>query len=173
MHIDQFGTQYVTCDELFDVLYQNPTAQLTYYQVLDPQQYNTAVQDLWAELPKLSQYTEPTLDLTSVVDFDARNQQQWFMPDHYRQLDIAKYVLDCCEHPEELQRAGAELLLYQERNLFDLLRYLKYFVDMAHSNKLVIGVGRGSSVASFVLYLLKVHRINSLHYQIPIEEFLK
>jgi DNA polymerase III alpha subunit len=64
-------------------------------------------------------------------------------------------------------------MLFQERNLFDLLRYLKYLVDVMTENRLIWGVGRGSSVASFVLYKLKVHRINSLHYELDPAEFLR
>ena len=74
---------------------------------------------------------------------------------------------------EELQRAGEELLLYQERNLFNLLRYLKYLVDVMKKNHLIWGVGRGSSLASYVLYLLGVHRINSMYYDLDPREFLR
>jgi len=57
--------------------------------------------------------------------------------------------------------------------LFDLLRYLKYLTDTMTANRLIWGVGRGSSVASFVLYLLGVHKINSLHYELDPAEFLR
>jgi len=57
--------------------------------------------------------------------------------------------------------------------MFNLLKYLKYLVDTMRDNNIVWGVGRGSSVASFVLFLMGVHKINSLYYDIPIEEFLK
>jgi DNA polymerase III alpha subunit len=95
------------------------------------------------------------------------------MPAEYIDLDIAQYVLDLCSNDAELQRVGQELLLYQERDLFNLLRYLKYFVDTMRKNNVVWGLGRGSSVSSFVLYLIGVHKINSLYYDLPIEEFLK
>jgi DNA polymerase III alpha subunit len=91
----------------------------------------------------------------------------------YLELDIAQHVLGLCATQEELQRVGQELLLYQERDLFNLLRYLKYFVDTMRKNSVVWGLGRGSSVASYILYLLGVHKINSLYYDLPIEEFLK
>jgi DNA polymerase III alpha subunit len=81
--------------------------------------------------------------------------------------------LDQSSTEAELQRVGHELLLYQERDLFGLLRYLKYFVDTMRSNNVVWGLGRGSSTASYVLYLIGVHRIDSLYYDLPIEEFLK
>jgi DNA polymerase III alpha subunit len=41
------------------------------------------------------------------------------------------------------------------------------------TNHIIWGVGRGSSVASHVLYKLGVHRINSLHYNLDIQEFLR
>jgi DNA polymerase-3 subunit alpha len=78
-----------------------------------------------------------------------------------------------CDTEAELQRCGTELLLYQERNLFDLLKYLKYLVDVMKQNNVIWGVGRGSSVASYVLYKLGVHRIDSLHYNLNVAEFLR
>jgi DNA polymerase III alpha subunit len=109
----------------------------------------------------------------SVEEFDRVLQSNWRMPEEYKNLDIAAYVLGLCREDYELQRVGEELLLYQERNLFDLLRYLKYLVDTLRKNNIVWGVGRGSSVASYVLFLLGVHKINSLYYNLDIDEFLK
>ena len=95
------------------------------------------------------------------------------MPDKYKQLDIAEYLLNLCNTDAELQRVGQELLLYQDRNMFDLLRFLVYIVDVMRENDIVWGVGRGSSVASYVLYLIGVHKINSLYYDLDIAEFLR
>ena len=95
------------------------------------------------------------------------------MPNNYRELDIAEWVLGQCKTAEELQRVGQELILYQERDLFDLLRFMKYLVDTLRKNNIVWGVGRGSSVASYILYLIGVHRIDSLYYDLDIAEFLK
>jgi len=109
----------------------------------------------------------------SVPEFDRQRQSVWFMPEQYQQLDIAEHVLSLCQTQEQLQRVGQELLLYQERDLFDLLRYLKYLVDVMTQHHVIWGVGRGSSVASYVLYLLKVHRIDSMFYELDIHEFLR
>jgi len=109
----------------------------------------------------------------SITAWDLKNQSNWHMPHEYKQLDIAQYILDLCADEVELQRCGEELLLYQERNLFDLLRYLKYLVDVMTEHNVIWGVGRGSSVASFILYKLKVHRINSIYYKLNINEFLR
>ena len=121
----------------------------------------------------LVKYNELELQAVTVEDFDRMNQGNWLMPDEYKNLDIAEYVLNLCESEAALQRVGEELLLYQARDLFDLLRYLKFLVDVMKSNNLIWGVGRGSSVASYVLYLLNVHKIDSLHYNLDIAEFLR
>jgi DNA polymerase III alpha subunit len=109
----------------------------------------------------------------SVDDWHAQQQAVWHMPDQYRQLDIAAHVLALCKTEAELQRCGTELLLYQERDLFNLLRYLTYLVDVMTEHSIIWGVGRGSSVASYVLYKLGVHRIDSLHYKLDPHEFLR
>jgi DNA polymerase III alpha subunit len=109
----------------------------------------------------------------TVEQFDQQQQQRWYMPEEYQHLDIAKYILDLCTTPEQLQRVGDELLLYQDRGLFDLLKYLKYLVDTMRANNIIWGVGRGSSVASYVLYLLGVHRIDSMFYDLDPREFLR
>jgi DNA polymerase III alpha subunit len=110
---------------------------------------------------------------TSVPEFHSAQQSMWHMPEEYKTLDIARHVLGLCKTEAELQRCGTELLLYQERGLFDLLRYLAYLVDVMTQNQVIWGVGRGSSVSSYVLYLLGVHKINSMYYNLDIAEFLR
>jgi len=122
------------------------------------------------QVPELIEYA--FTDMT-VAEFDVMKQNSWHMPDEYRHMDIAEYILSLCDSDARLQRCGQELLLFQERNLFDLLRYLKYLVDTLRANHMIWGVGRGSSVASYVLYLLGVHRIDSMFYDLDPSEFLR
>lgn len=118
-------------------------------------------------------WTFPNDESQPVPDYDAVRQQKWFMPDQYQQMDIAEHVLAQCQTQEQLQRVAHELLLFQERGLFDLLKYLKYLVDTLKANRVIWGVGRGSSVASYVLYLLGVHKIDSMFYDLDPAEFLR
>ena len=113
---------------------------------------------------------DPAVNMTV---FDQQAQARWHMPEEYKTLDIAEYVLGLCSTEAELQRVGHELLLYQDKDLFNLLRYLKYLVDVMTTNRVIWGVGRGSSVASYVLYKLGVHRIDSMFYNLEPEEFLR
>lgn len=157
------------------MLYRNPTLDLTRFVVVDAEAFNSSVRQLYAEMPQLKQYAAHSLQdpAYTVADFDAAQQSNWYMPEEYKTMDIAEWVLGQCKTQEELQRVGQELLMFQERGLFTLLQYLKYMVDTLKANNVVIGVGRGSSTASYVLYLIGVHRINSMFYDLDIEEFLK
>jgi DNA polymerase III alpha subunit len=127
--------------------------------------------DFVDRMPEFIQYVgDPNVRMSV---FDQQAQSRWHMPEQYQQLDIAEYILRLCSTEEELQRCGHELLLYQEKDLFNLLRYLKYLVDVMTENNVIWGVGRGSSVASYVLYKLGVHRIDSMFYKLEPEEFLR
>ena len=170
MKYDQYGQTYTTSNELCDLLYKNPTLDISLFQVEDSLEYNRSVADLHAELDLLDSYHNIS---QTVEEFDRILQRNWRMPKEYKELDIAAYVLGLCKEEHELQRVGEELILYQERDLFDLLRYLKYLIDTLRKNNIVWGVGRGSSVASYVLFLIGVHKIDSLYYNLNIDEFLK
>ena len=158
-------------DDIFNLIMQGKDISTTPLLVDPPVDLETAALIL-ENVPSFVQYDQAIEQMT-ISEFDQRKQQTWFMPEEYQQLDIAKHVLDLCESPEQLQRAGEELLMYQERNLFDLLRYLKYLVDVMKQNRLIWGVGRGSSLSSYVLYLMEVHRIDSMYYDLDPKEFLR
>lgn len=169
MKYDETGTAYTDSTELCDMLYRNPSLDLSRFKVTDPQEYNSSVSKLFAAMPIMDAYTSNV----DIEEFDQTLQAHWHMPNEYYILDIAAWVLDQCEGEAELQRAGEELLLFQERDAFMLLRYMKYLVDTMRANNVVWGVGRGSSVSSFVLFKLGVHKINSLYYDLDPREFLK
>ena len=163
-----YGQPIFTESDLFDLYMQNPDISLKRTLVDTPIAFNEEL-----ELEKIPDLVENVALSLSVEDFDSITRNNWFMPKQYREFDIAKYVLHLCTHDAELQRAGKELLMYEQRGMFPLLQYMKYLVDVMRSNNIVWGVGRGSSVASFVLFLIGIHRINSLYYDLDIEEFLK
>lgn len=169
MKTDEYDQLILTENDLCDLYMRDPTR--TIKDCLVDEKITLGNIFLSNEnLPVLIEYVKSNL---SVPEFDSQNQSQWQMPIEYYNMDIAKWVLDQCKTEEELQRAGDELLKFHDRNMFSLLQYLKYLVDTMRSNNIVWGVGRGSSVASFVLFLIGIHRINSLFYQLSIDEFLR
>jgi len=151
------------------MLYADPTLNIANLCLDDVTKFNGASKLLHLNTV-LTQLDELGID---VQEYHKHNQSSWRMPIDYKDLDIAEYLLRLCKTDAELQRVGAELLLYQERDMFDLLRFLVYIVDVMREQDIVWGVGRGSSVASYVLYLIGVHKIDSLYYDLDIAEFLR
>lgn len=168
MKSDEYSRQILTENDICDLLLQDPDRVFNTLYVESVIKFDESLEI--QNVPKLLTHTELSC---SVNQFDEVNQSNWFIPDSYKNFDIAKYVLDLCQTDAELQRVGEELLKYQELGLFPVLCYCKYLVDTMRENNIVWGVGRGSSVASYVLFLIGIHRINSLHYDLSIDEFLK
>jgi hypothetical protein len=173
MHSSQFGEIVLEETDLCDIIMQGRDIKAMTGAVIDHSVDLERLIDSLDDPGALRTWRRPESSDITVPQFDAHRQATWFMPDRYRDIDIAQHVLSLCTSQEQLQRAGEELLLYQERDLFDLLRYLTYLVDVMRDNNVIWGVGRGSSVASYVLYLLGVHRIDSLFYDLDVREFLR
>lgn len=106
-------------------------------------------------------------------EFIMSNRNDWALPPDYNEFDIKAFLLESCVSDAARGRVAQELEEYERRDLIPLLRWIRYFVNTMRANKLVWGVGRGSSCASYCLYLLGLHRIDSIKYDLPISEFLK
>lgn len=170
MKQNKFGEQIYNEDDVFDLLMSGQPIAVLNGMIVDESVKLDSIPNFLDQVPALQQQR---FHRQSVPEWHQQQQSTWHMPQQYRDLDIAEHILSLCSTDAELQRVGHELLMYQERNLFDLLRYLKYLVDTMKQNRIIWGVGRGSSVASYVLYLLGVHRIDSLYYDLDPEEFLR
>ena len=169
LSLDQYGRQIFTQEDAINALYINPGLDLNSLDIINVEQFNKASELLYTGV-KLENSNNP---ICTPEEYHSMNQTNWHMPSEYKELDIAKWCLDRCKHTEQLQRVGKELLMFQERNLFGLLQFLLYMVDTMRENSIIWGVGRGSSVASYVLYLIGVHKIDSLYYDLDVEEFLR
>lgn len=103
---------------------------------------------------------------------DKINSDNWFIPQDYYP-NLVEYLYGCCETQEQTDRVNLELELFINHNMYDVLHVMKYIVDTLRANNVLWGVGRGSSVSSYVLYLIGIHKIDSIKYKLPIEEFFK
>jgi len=111
--------------------------------------------------------------LGSTEEFDKLNQHLWFIPEEYKKIDVKKFIINKCTSNTEIERCTLELNKFEEKNLTNLLRYLIFLVDILREKNILWGVGRGSSVSSFVLYLIGIHRINPIKFNLNFQEFLK
>lgn len=170
MSYDEYGQQYLTEDELVELLHVNPELDLSKVLLDEPKKFNHYNKTLYTGFPTIKRYKKSTC---TVEDFDKLNQSKWHMPEEYKTFDIVDWLSQQCKTNEELERVAEELLLYEERELIPLLQFLKYMIDTFRDEKVVWGVGRGSSVASYVLYLIGVHKVNSLKFNLDVAEFLR
>ena len=116
----------------------------------------------------------PIVDPTETPDEAiARRQGTWWVPEPFGSMNVRSELLGQCLRPEEIQRVNLEMDMFEERGLLPVLRLMLYLVDRWRSNGVVWGVGRGSSSASYCLFLIGIHKINAILYDLDINEFLK
>jgi len=183
MKTDDLGIPRFSNRDLIDMIYSGHADKV--HVVLcdandDVDKFNAAMEEQGFD--KLQKYIPLDVDQKT---FDGVCQSEWFMPEEYKDLEIEMHLF--VKVQEQLQHASSdfvfnsaqwirveeELKAFEERGMEDLLRYMIYLVDFMRENDIVWGVGRGSSVASYVLYLIGVHRINSIQYDLDWREFLR
>jgi len=151
MKINDYGQVEISAEEAFQSLYTAKIKNLDGVYISNEQdrnQFNLAREtnaDRFGDLVSL------VLPEATIEEFDQDNQQQWFMPEEYKQLDIVEFLLDKTQNETQYQRVVQELELFAQHNMIDVLKYIKYLVDTMRKNNIVCGVGSGSSVASYEL----------------------
>jgi DNA polymerase III alpha subunit len=168
---DDLGVPRFSNRDLTDMIYSGHVDKC-HVVLCDPSddidKFNAAMQD--QHLPELTKYVALDVDQKT---FDGVCQGEWFMPEEYKTLNVHNYILTKCATQEETARCAEELAEFEGRDMMNLLRYMIYLVDFMRENNIVWGVGRGSSVASYVLYLIGVHKIDSIKYDLDWREFLR
>jgi len=172
MKTDELGIPRFSNRDLIDMIYSGHADKV--HVVLcdandDVDRFNAAMEE--QGMDPLQKYIPLDVDQKN---FDDVCQSEWFMPDEYKTLNVYDYVMNKAgDDLAELERVEEELAQFKVRGMDNLLRYMIYLVDYMRENGIVWGVGRGSSVASYVLYLIGVHRINSIQYDLDWREFLR
>ena len=109
----------------------------------------------------------------------------WQIPDKYLNLNVKEYVylklrdefnkrnFSLYDEDLRIDRVTHEFTLWNDIRMFDLLKVLVYIVDMFMSNDIVWGTGRGSSCCSYILYLIGVHDVDSVKYDLETTDFFR
>lgn len=158
---DLINLLYTGKDRIFNSLLVNNST--------DIEKYNNNASHFGCE--PLCMYTD-NHDLP-MQEIDKLCQSNWYMPDAYKNINLQKFLLEKCKNNIEVNRVKEELQAFEKFSLLNLLRYTIFLVDHMREHKYVWGVGRGSSVASFVLYLIGIHKINPITYNLDWQEFLR
>jgi DNA polymerase III alpha subunit len=169
MRIDKFGVPCFSSDDVISALYQDKLDAVKNMFLEDSpeaKKFNEVTKELGLE--GLQIHREST---ASTSEFDEVLQSQWFMPNKYKRIDVRALCIE--RHPEYTDRINEEMNEFEERKLEPLLCFLVYLVDFMREEKIVWGVGRGSSVASMVLFIVGIHKINPIQYGLDWREFLR
>jgi DNA polymerase III alpha subunit len=164
MRTDKFGNIVYNETDLLELVYQNKTNMIEQV-ICEP--------NLHIKGFNLKSFNENLYEM-SIKDFDHICQNEWLIPEEYREFDIVTWLFNQIPPWDDgNDRLFEELKEFESRNMIPLLRWLKYFVDTCRKNDVVWGVGRGSSVSSYVLYLIGVHKIDPLKYNLDWKDFLR
>ena len=170
MQKDSVGFPIFNSQDIFNLIYQGRSDKI-FELFVQPnseiQQFNTVSEN------KLSEYTANTLTDKEILQVDDALQSQWFIPEKYKNIDILDRLEKQCITAAQLDRVHLEFAEYKSRNMIPLLKFLVYLVETMTENNIVWGVGRGSSVASYILYIIGIHRIDSLKYNLDFYEFMR
>ena len=168
MRLDRFSNPIFDEQDIFDAFYQGHTDILSKVTV-DP----TLEIKLLGDISNTYLITPTELqDEFTIADYDRAMQNSWFMPEGYFP-NLVEFLYSKCTTEEQASRVSEELEAFIKHGMYDLLHYLKYLVDTLEENNILWGVGRGSSVASYVLFLIGVHSVDSIKYNLDWQEFLR
>jgi len=167
--INDHGDVIFSEEDVIELLYTDPNFDISKLYIDSIDKYSDSLKQLGIDLPVIN--TAPKRPKPEI--FDKENCDNWHMPDKYYQINVLQWLLDKCQNDEEKMRVQMEYDLFEKKKFIRVLQFLIYFVDTLRSNNVVWGVGRGSSVASFCLFLIGVHKINPMLYNLDITEFLR
>jgi DNA polymerase III alpha subunit len=169
--INKYGQAILSSDNLRNLLLQGKSiSHLNIVRDDEIDLFQTYQSELLSET--ITFLDEPE-EVLSFDEFHEKCAEEWIFPAIYQQIDVKTWLLDKCKTQQEVDRVGEEYKLFEERNLIMLLRLFIFLVNYMRENKLMWGVGRGSAVSSFCLYLIGIHRVDSLKYNLNIKDFLK
>ena len=160
MKSDSFGRLILSEEEVLDFIYEHPDTA------------DRRLGNLWTLdglAPRINDWNP-----ANKKEFDETLQSHWLKNVKLDAYDhLRRRLLLNVESTTEFIRIKHELEEFEKRKLQQLLVQLDMIVKLMRENNIVWGVGRGSSVSSHVLYLLGVHKINSMKYNLDYHEFFK
>lgn len=169
LNVDDWGRVVVGCDAAIEVLMSGRDLTALYVEA-SPEllRFN----EVCARFDKPEEMISPaTTPDQSPEAYHAERSQQWLSPIEHESLWDG--LLAKCQTAEERRRFVLELEEFNKRGMLPVLAQLHGMIQRLDEAGVVRGVGRGSSVASFILFLMDVHFINPMLYDLDVSEFLK
>lgn len=168
--IDELGNVVYFSDEIIEKIYSGDNfLNYIYEESDDIDNFNEIMKNAGIDINIKTENNSELINGEEIKNM----VEDWLMPEKYKNIDIEKWFLEKVLTEEEKKRVESELIVFKKNNGYNFLRFLIYLVDFMKENNIIWGAGRGSSVASYCLYLIGIHRINSIKYDLDFGEFLK
>lgn len=140
---------------------------------------------------RLTEHTDETIlfndnageELQLVKPEPVRLDFAWKLPEPHLSMDLQSTVvaravdrLKELNYPEDVhlracQRIQDELDEIERRGMVEFVKTIIYILDTFRQKGVVWGVGRGSSCASYILFILGLHSVDPVLYDVPLSEF--
>jgi DNA polymerase III alpha subunit len=167
--VDAYGRVWFNGDDAIELLLRGyDIAALLIYPTDEIERYNAWCVRLDKTHHRVLHHDDDDLAADAV-----RRVNTWHLSEPFATLPVRDVMLQRCTTDLERTRVVVEMDLFEARGLLPVLRLMCMLVEHFRRNNILWGVGRGSSVASYVLFLIGVHKINALTYGLDISEFLR
>lgn len=169
--IDEYGRVVLSTENVVEAMLSGEDVSGCYLKNSDDVElYNSSCKEFGVD-PKV--FKNKTSKNENLENYFERLSETWLIPKEYRNIDIVEYLTSRCKNDREKVRLAQELEEFLKRDQAIIINLMIYLVDVMRKNDVVWGVGRGSSVACFVLYLIGINKVNPLDYDIDYKEFFK
>ena len=169
----------------FDGVSEVEPSELTRFLLLGVPPTKLRVTEETEEVRTLNEQVDDADRVLVVNDQDIEVDLTWQLPREYAELDVQMHILNLFfsedkqlelrysfeEFDQAIDRIAAELKEVEERGLEDFFRTVIYILDQLRAHNVVWGVGRGSSCASYLLFLLGLHVVDCVTMNVPLDEF--
>jgi DNA polymerase III alpha subunit len=151
-------------DDLIELMYQEKAGLLTTHEPSLLDEYNKGCENLGIDRQFKSNNYPTTVEEALL---------KWSMPEEYHNIDLEQYFATKVHTNEQINRVITELDMFKKHNMETMLKFMIYLVDIMKENNIVWGVGRGSSVSCYLLFLVGLHSVDSIKYKLDMKEFFK
>lgn len=166
----------------FDGVSEIGPGQVARFLLLGVPPSKLRIDEVDASIAEFNTQVSEADQLLPVVTEPVNLNMAWQLPEEYQQLDLQEYMtgkfiamLDGSQSPEyidqAIDRVADELEQVQNRGMVEFMRTVIYIIDKLKATGTVWGVGRGSSCASYLLFLIGLHVVDCVKMDVSSEEF--